>query len=159
MQGQEYYILYIDRGSTSTLPLPPLTTLALCSRVFMKRGCVGEPGTFIMHCSCCLIYILVCFVRACAPVRCAYPSFLAHCYAKRGAARPPPPVAASLLLIRPPKIYKIYRIWVAGVKGFFFQLSHRGQRVYRVPGLLSSRPNWVPPPPHPQESVAPPFGS
>jgi hypothetical protein len=35
------------------------------------------------------MFILVCFVRACAPVRCAHPSFLAHCHAKRGAARPP----------------------------------------------------------------------
>ncbi len=25
-----------------------------------------------------------------------------------------------------------------------------------MPGLLSSRPHWVPPPPQPQESVAPP---
>ncbi len=30
-------------------------------------------------------------------------------------------------------------------------------RVYRVPGFLSSRPNWVPP--HPQAIVAAPFGS
>ncbi len=29
-------------------------------------------------------------------------------------------------------------------------------RVYRVTGFLSSRPNWVSPPPHPQGSVAPP---
>ncbi len=29
-------------------------------------------------------------------------------------------------------------------------------RVYGVPGLLPSRPNWVPPPTHPQASVAPP---
>ncbi len=29
-------------------------------------------------------------------------------------------------------------------------------RVYRVPGFLSSRPNWVPPP-HMQASVAPPL--
>jgi hypothetical protein len=29
-------------------------------------------------------------------------------------------------------------------------------RVFRVPGFLSSRPNWGPQPPHPQESVAPP---
>jgi hypothetical protein len=27
------------------------------------------------------------------------------------------------------------------------------QRVYRVPGFLSSRPNWLPPPPHPQSSI------
>ncbi len=51
---------------------------------------------------------------ACAPVRCAHPSFWAHCLPKRGAARPPlpvhrsyevwgplppaPPIAASLIL-------------------------------------------------------------
>jgi hypothetical protein len=29
-------------------------------------------------------------------------------------------------------------------------------RVYRVPGFLSYHPNWVPPPPHPQESVVSP---
>ncbi len=34
-------------------------------------------------------YILVGFGRACAPVRCAHPSFGAHYHAKRGAARPP----------------------------------------------------------------------
>ncbi len=30
-------------------------------------------------------------------------------------------------------------------------------RVDRVPGFLSSRPNWIPPPPHSQASVAPPL--
>ena len=38
------------------------------------------------------------FGRACTPVRCAHPSFWAHCHAQRGAARPPPPIAASLIL-------------------------------------------------------------
>ncbi len=37
--------------------------------------------------------ILVGFGRACAPVRCAHPSFWAHWHAKQGAARPPPPLA------------------------------------------------------------------
>ncbi len=32
-------------------------------------------------------------------------------------------------------------------------------RVYGVPGFLSSRPNWLPPPHHQQASVAYPFGS
>ncbi len=32
-------------------------------------------------------------------------------------------------------------------------------RAYRVPGFLSSRPNWLPPPLHPQAGVAPPPGS
>jgi hypothetical protein len=48
------------------------------------------------------IEILVGFGLACAPVRCAHPSFWAHCHAKRGAARPPP-IAASLLHIHWPK--------------------------------------------------------
>ncbi len=30
-----------------------------------------------------------------------------------------------------------------------------GLLVFRVPGFLHSRPDWVPPHPHPQESVAP----
>jgi hypothetical protein len=42
---------------------------------------------------------LVGFGRACAPVRCAHPSFWAHCLAKQGAARPPP-IAASLVFLR-----------------------------------------------------------
>ncbi len=42
------------------------------------------------------IYLLVGFGRACAPVRCAHPSFWAYSHPKRGAAHPPP-IAASLL--------------------------------------------------------------
>ncbi len=49
-----------------------------------------------------IFIILVGFGLACAPVRCAHPSFWAHCHAKRGAARPPP-IAASLLQIHWPK--------------------------------------------------------
>jgi hypothetical protein len=37
----------------------------------------------------CTMEKLVGFGLACAPVRCAHPSFWAHCHAKRGAARPP----------------------------------------------------------------------
>ncbi len=36
--------------------------------------------------------------------------------------------------------------WEVGVGG--------GHRVYRVPGFLSSQLDWVPPPSHPQGSVA-----
>jgi hypothetical protein len=49
-------------------------------------------------------FIPVGYGRACAPVRCAHPSFWAVKYAQRGAARPPP-IAASLLLIYPPKLF------------------------------------------------------
>ena len=38
---------------------------------------------------------LVGFGRACAPVRCAHPSFWAHCHAKRGAVAPPLPAHRS----------------------------------------------------------------
>ncbi len=42
----------------------------------------------------------------------------------------------------------------------FILIAVGQRREYRVPGILSSRPNWAPPPPHPQGSVAPPpFGS
>ncbi len=44
-----------------------------------------------------LLYsILVGFGRACAPVRCAHPSFWAHYHAKRGAARSPRPSQLSI---------------------------------------------------------------
>ena len=77
---------------------------------------------------CINIIVLVGFGRACASVRCAHPSFLTHCHLKRGAARPSPPIAASLLLIRPLKIFTIYRTWAAHVKGFF--LSTGPQRLW-----------------------------
>ncbi len=54
-------------------------------------------------------WLLVDFGRACAPVRCAHPSFWAHCH-PNGGLRPPPSIAASLLLIQPPKIYKIHKV-------------------------------------------------
>jgi len=40
------------------------------------------------------------FGRACAPVRCAHPSFWAHCHAQRGAARPPSIAASPLPQIK-----------------------------------------------------------
>ncbi len=81
---------------------------------------------------------LVGFGRACAPVRCAHPSFWTHCHPKRGAARPSPPIAASLLLIRPPKIDKIYRNLGLPRQGlFFFPLDHRD---YEIGGPLPPAP-------------------
>jgi hypothetical protein len=49
-------------------------------------------------------------------LRCAHPSFWAHCHAKQGAARPPP-IAALLLFLRIPKIKIIYLTRAACVKG------------------------------------------
>jgi hypothetical protein len=49
---------------------------------------------------------LVGFRRACAPVRCAHPSFRAHCHTNRGAARPSHPSQLRCFLFDPPKIKK-----------------------------------------------------
>ncbi len=54
------------------------------------------------------IYRLVGFGRACAPVRCAHPSFWAHCHPKRGAARPPPPSHCCFLFDPPKYITKLF---------------------------------------------------
>jgi hypothetical protein len=77
-----------------------------------------------------------------------------------GRCAPHPPIAASLLLIRPPTINKIHRTRAARVKGFFLStVPPRPESIpYRVPGLLSSRPNWVPPTPSPaRECCSPPL--
>ncbi len=79
------------------------------------------------------------FGRACAPVRCAHPSFWAHCHPKRGAARPPPPIAASLLLIRPQKPNKIYWTRDANVMGIF--LSTGPQRLWNMRSLAPAPPS------------------
>jgi hypothetical protein len=38
-----------------------------------------------------------------------------------------------------------------------YLLYNCNHRAFKVPKFLSSRPNWVPPPPHPQARVAPPL--
>jgi hypothetical protein len=87
--------------------------------------------------------LLVGFGRACAPVRCAHPSFWVHATPNRALRAPPQPIAASMLFIHTPKIKIIHRTRAARVKGFFPLIYHRG---LRVPRLISSRPNWVPHP-------------
>ena len=65
------------------------------------------------------------------PVRCAHPSFWAHCHAKRGAARPPPspPIAASLFLILPQKYIKSVELGPPTSMAFFFPQEHRGYEI------------------------------
>jgi hypothetical protein len=48
-----------------------------------------------------LFLLLVGIGLACAPVRCAHPSFWVHCHAKRGAARPPRPSQLRCFLFDP----------------------------------------------------------
>jgi hypothetical protein len=58
------------------------------------------------------------------------PVFFSSLPRQTGRCAPLPPAPASLLLIQPPKIYKIYRIWVADVKDFFLStLPPRPERV------------------------------
>jgi hypothetical protein len=45
----------------------------------------------------------------------------------------------------------VFTIWNA-----LAQTEVKSQGIYRVPGFLSIHPNWLPPLPHPQASVAPP---
>ncbi len=86
------------------------------------------------------------------------PVFFSSLLRQTGRCAPPPPVAASLLLIRPPKIYKIYRIWVAGVQGFFLSTLPP-----RPESIQSARPSVVrigsPHPLTPKRVLFPPFGS
>jgi hypothetical protein len=86
------------------------------------------------------------------------PVFFSSLPCQTGRCAPPPrrPSQLCCYLFDPQKYIKSIEFGSPAWRAFFFQLYHRGQRVYRVPGLLSSRPNWVPPPPHLQESVVPP---
>ncbi len=64
------------------------------------------------------------------------PAFLSSLAPQTGRCAPPLAYAASLLLIRPLKIYKIYRTWAPHVKGFLhFPLDRRGYEI---------GPNFVP---------------
>jgi hypothetical protein len=78
---------------------------------------------------------------------CAHPSFWAHRHGHRGAARPVAHrsfAAFSLYSKNKNNLPNLGRPREGLLH--IFQIYHWGQRVYRVPGLLSSRPNWVPPP-------------
>jgi hypothetical protein len=48
---------------------------------------------------------------------------------------------------------RAYPVWESERFWPWFTAAHR---LYRVPGFLSTRPNWVPPPPHRLASVDPP---
>jgi hypothetical protein len=69
---------------------------------------------------------------------------------------PPPPPPPPMPYIGTQQLSEKF------VGGLFFERLITNpwlQRIYRVPGFLSCRPNWLPPPPQPQASVAiPPFG-
>jgi hypothetical protein len=67
-------------------PYPPSRLVSLIIKTYRISQCTfcGQfnlAGTYVK---------LVGFGRACAPVRCAHPSYWSYYHAKRGAARPPP---------------------------------------------------------------------
>ncbi len=97
------------------------------------------------------------FGRACAPVRCAHPSFWDHCHTKQGAARPPP-IAASLLFRPIPKIKIIYLTRAARVKGLFLStLLPRPESTQSARPSIQSSALGPPPSPQLQKSVVPPL--
>ncbi len=72
-----------------------------------------------------VIEALVGFGRECAPVRCAHPSFWAHCHAKQGAAPPPPrPTQIRCFSFDPKKYIKFIDLGPPMSKAFFFPLDH-----------------------------------
>ncbi len=74
---------YLERKAspTNVLPMASSTDWSVCRRFVMSRS--------VKCCTENKYKILVGFGLACAPVRCAHPSFWVNCHAKRGAARPP----------------------------------------------------------------------
>ncbi len=90
------------------------------------------------------------FGRACAPVRCAHPSFWAHGRSERGAAGSPPPRPLQLrcFLFDPQKYIKSIELGPPTSRAFFFPLDHRGHEI------------WGPPAPRPaHRSFADPAGN
>ncbi len=83
--------------------------------------------------------VLVDFGRACAPVRCAHPSFLAHCHPKRGAARPPPcPSQLRCFSVDPQKYIKSIELKPPIVASLILPAIFCGQPVFSF--LYSS---WI----------------
>ncbi len=71
------------------------------------------------------------FSRACSPVRCAHPYFLAHCHPKRGAARLPPcPSQLHCFLFNPQKYIKSILLGPPTSRAFLFPLDHRGYEIW-----------------------------
>jgi hypothetical protein len=70
------------------------------------------------------------FCRACAPVRCAHPSFGTHCHAKRALRAPPRPSQLRCFLFDPQKYIKSLELGPFTWRVFFCPLDRRG---YEVP--------------------------
>ncbi len=79
--------------------------------------------------------ILVGFGLACAPVRCAHPSFWVHCHAKRGAARPPRPWQLRCFLVDPQKYLPSIELGPPTSRAFFFPCPRPAHRSFDDPSV------------------------
>ncbi len=83
-----------------------------------------------IHCG--AIYILVGFGRACAPVRCAHPSFWAYCHINQGAARLPAHRSFAASYSTPKNIYNLSNLGRLR-QGFFSFNGNTEAMKYEVP--------------------------
>ncbi len=81
LEGPSDIIIAVAQRRVSSSRFEPGTFLATGRRATSELRC-----TILKR----IIPLLAGFGRACAPVRCAHPSFWAQYHGKRGAARPPP---------------------------------------------------------------------
>jgi hypothetical protein len=72
------------------------------------------------------IIVLVGFGRACAPVRCAHPSFWAHCNSKRGGPRPSQLRCFIFINLLFPETKASFRLELGPSGAYIFPLEHRG---------------------------------
>jgi hypothetical protein len=91
------------------------------------------------------IYIQVGFGRACAPVRCAHPSFWANCHAKKGRCAPPARRSFAASYSTPKKYIKSIQLGPPTSKAFFTPLDHLQTAEimkYEVPWPRPSQLHW-----------------
>ncbi len=84
------------------------------------------------------------FGRACAPVRCAHPSFWVHCHTNRGAA-PTPPSQLRCFSFDPHKYIKSIQLGPPTSNAFFTPLDHMQTAEamkYEVPWPRPSQLRW-----------------
>jgi hypothetical protein len=114
-------------------------------RIFIKYYyCVDSVECFDFRL---VILWLVGFGRACAPVRCAHPSFWALCHAQRGAARP----SAHRSFAAPPQTKKNYfqkqnvslQAQTRAARGIFSHWAKLGPTELRCTLVSYAAPSWA----------------
>jgi hypothetical protein len=126
--NSELFLLYLQSRRRAKLFLKssklrlhqPLTRRRVCPPLVLEGGAhslaregSGESQFRRGDIHCGTLFILEGFGRTCAPVRCAHPSFWAHCHAQR-ALHAPPPIAASLLHHKQKVNYPVTKCFPSG---------------------------------------------